>query len=276
VTRAIVVRDGADHHAQILPCTAADRACKTNFNIDPRRRRLMWSKRACLALAGFALSNALDAAEPPAASGATPGTAAPVTAPAAPIARCTDSADIGQILTDFAQRANKRLIVDPRVRAYVCTPGIDLRKATYRDLQAILRVHGFVAMDEQNVITVVPEANMRQLPPTTLEGDSRNVGDDDIVLKVVTVQKIEAAQLVPILRPLMPQAAHLAAFAPTNSLIIAGRYANVRSIEAIARSLDKQPPRTLPFPPPPPPGATENRPPVRVTPPAPEPPRDTP
>ena len=238
----------------------------------------MRSKRVFIALTGFALSGPLNAAEAPAA--ATSGT----TPPAAESSKqrgCNDATDIGEILEDFAKRANKRLIVDPRVRAYVCTPGIDLRKASYRDLQAVLRVHGFVAMEEQNVITVVPEANMRTLPPMTLEANAKNVGDDDIVLKVVTVQKIEAAYLVPVLRPLLPQAAHLAAFAPTNSLIIAGRYANVREMEQLVRSLDAQPPRTLPMPPPPPPAVAGDRPPVQVrpaaqAPQAPPPARETP
>jgi general secretion pathway protein D len=234
----------------------------------------MRSKRVFIALTAFALSSALNAAEAPAA--ATPGSPSPAVEPSARQTGCSDGADIGPVLEEFARRANKRLIVDPRVRAYVCTPGIDLRKASYRDLQAILRVHGFVATDEGNLITVVPETNMRSLPPQTLDADAKNVGDDDIVLKVVTVQKIEAAQLVPILRPLLPQAAHLAAFMPTNSLIIAGRYANVRSIEEIVRSMDKLPPRTLPLPPPP--AATGDRPPAQVRPAtqAPPPARETP
>ena len=152
--------------------------------------------------------------------------------------------EIDQILSDYAKRANKRLIVDPRVRAYVIAPGVDLRTVSFSDLQAILRVHGFVAVDEQDVITVIPEANMRQLPLVNLDSrGAARVGDDNVVLRVINVEKIDAAQLVPLLRPLLPQAAHMAVYAPTNSMILVGRYANVRTIEAIVHSMEKQPVR---------------------------------
>jgi len=49
---------------------------------------------------------------------------------------------------------------------------------------------------------------------------------------------VPAAQLVPILRPLLPQYAHLAALPYENTLLIVDRYANVKRIEAIVKALD--------------------------------------
>jgi general secretion pathway protein D len=52
------------------------------------------------------------------------------------------------------------------------------------------------------------------------------------------VKSVPAAQLVPILRPLLPQQAHLVAIACTNVLVIVDTFANVQRIEKLVRALD--------------------------------------
>ena len=52
----------------------------------------------------------------------------------------------------------------------------------------------------------------------------------DIVTQVLQVQNVGAAQLVPILRPLIPQNGHLAAHSGSNMLIISDRAANVTQV----------------------------------------------
>jgi general secretion pathway protein D len=47
-----------------------------------------------------------------------------------------------------------------------------------------------------------------------------------------------AAQLVPLLRPLLPQQAHLVAVPCTNVLLIADTFGNVQRIEKLVRVLD--------------------------------------
>ena len=51
-----------------------------------------------------------------------------------------------------------------------------------------------------------------------------------------------AAQSVPVLRPLMPQAAHLAAFPQANILLISDHAGNARRIIDMAERLDKAAP----------------------------------
>jgi len=46
--------------------------------------------------------------------------------------------------------------------------------------------------------------------------------------------------MVPILRPLLPQAGHLAANAHSNTLTIVARYGNMRRIVALIRSYDRE------------------------------------
>jgi general secretion pathway protein D len=62
--------------------------------------------------------------------------------------------------------------------------------------------------------------------------------DAQFVDYIIPVKNGPAALLVPILRPLMPQYAMLAAAVCSNSLLIVDSYANVRRIETIVKALD--------------------------------------
>jgi general secretion pathway protein D len=60
-----------------------------------------------------------------------------------------------------------------------------------------------------------------------------------MVTRVVQVDNVAAAQLVPILRPLVPQQGHLAAYPATNVLIMSDRAENVSRLVDIIRRVDK-------------------------------------
>ncbi len=149
-------------------------------------------------------------------------------------------ADITQIIEAVSAATGRNFIIDPRVRAQVTmlssTPmGPD---AFYEAFLAILQVHGFVAVPAGNVIKIVPDANARQLPANDLP-DRVSATSDEIVTQVVAIRNVSAAQLVPILRPLIPQYGHLAAYPASNILIISDRAANVNRIMRIIRRIDQ-------------------------------------
>src|SRR5688572_26047903 len=122
-------------------------------------------------------------------------------------------AEIGQVIEAVAASTGKTIIPDPRVRAQVTmlsqTPMTP--DAFYEAFLALLSVHQFVAVESGGIIKIVPDANARQMPNIDLP-DRVNGGSDELVTQIVAVQNVSAAQLVPVLRPLMPQAAHMAAY----------------------------------------------------------------
>src|SRR6185295_10535359 len=63
---------------------------------------------------------------------------------------------------------------------------------------------------------------------------------DDLVTRVIAVKNVAAAQLVPILRPLIPQYGHLAAHQPSNLLIISDRASNVERMMRIIERIDQE------------------------------------
>jgi general secretion pathway protein D len=149
-------------------------------------------------------------------------------------------ADLGQVIEAVSQVTGRNFIVDPRVRAQVTmlsstpmSPG-----AFYEAFLAILQVHGFVAVPSGNVIKILPDANARQMPANDLP-DRVSSTSDEIVTQVVQVRNVSAAQLVPILRPLIPQYGHLAAYPSSNILIISDRASNVNRMVRIIERIDQ-------------------------------------
>jgi len=149
-------------------------------------------------------------------------------------------ADITQVIEAVAAATGRNIIVDPRVRAQVTmlssTPMTP--DAFYEAFLALLQVHGFVAAPSGDVLKIIPDANSRTMPGNDLP-DRLSATSDEIVTQVVSVTNVSAAQLVAILRPLMPQNAHLAAYPSSNMLILADRANNVNRMLRIIRRIDQ-------------------------------------
>jgi general secretion pathway protein D len=165
--------------------------------------------------------------------------------PAPAIAQATitpnyKDADIQQIIEAVGAVTGKNFIIDPRVKAQVTMVSSSpmTPEAFYEAFLSILQVYGYVAVPSGSVIKIVPDANARQMPGW--EGAAaKNRRADDIETRVILVKNVAAAQLVPILRPLIPQYGHLAAHPASNMLIISDRTANVNRILSIIERIDQ-------------------------------------
>jgi general secretion pathway protein D len=149
-------------------------------------------------------------------------------------------AELTEIIDAVATITGKTFIIDPRVRAQVTirssTPMSP--EAFYEVFLSILQVHGFVAVASGDVIKIVPDANARQMPANDLP-NSINSKSDEVVTQVIQVRNINAAQLVPVLRPLIPQNGHLVAYPASNMLIVSDRANNISRIMRIVQRLDQ-------------------------------------
>ena len=149
-------------------------------------------------------------------------------------------ADLSQIIEAVSAVTGKNFIVDPRVRAQVTMLSSSPMSpdAFYEAFLSILQVHGFVAVPSGDVIKIIPDANARQLPANDLPSRVSSTSDE-IVTQVIAVKNVSAAQLVPILRPLIPQYGHLAAYPASNMLIISDRASNVSRMARIIERIDQ-------------------------------------
>ena len=147
-------------------------------------------------------------------------------------------ADIRQIIEAVGEVTGRNFIIDPRVNADVTMLSSTPMSADafYEAFLSILEVYGFIAMETGDVTKILPNASARQYPGFL---GTDGAGADDIVTQVIQVQNVGAAQLVPILRPLIPQYGHLAAHPGSNMLIISDRALNVERMMRIIRRIDQ-------------------------------------
>ena len=147
-------------------------------------------------------------------------------------------ADLTAFINEVADITGKNFAVDPRVRGNVTViSNKPLNKQEVYDLfLGVLNVNGVVAIPSGNTIKLVPDSNVKN---SGIPYDARqNARGDQIVTRVIWLENTNPNDLIPALRPLMPQFAHLAAVPGTNSLIISDRASNIAQLETIIRNLD--------------------------------------
>ena len=148
-------------------------------------------------------------------------------------------ADIRALISTVSKFTGKTFVVDPRVKAKVTVVSSETMSAeeVYEVFLSVLQVHGYAAVPVGSIIKIVPQVNAKQGPLPVVRG-SDNKGDQ-LITKVIMLDHVPAAQLVPILRPLVPQQGHLAAYNPTNTLIVTDHAANIKRLIQIIGHIDR-------------------------------------
>lgn len=147
-------------------------------------------------------------------------------------------ADLTAFINEVADITGKNFAVDPRVRGNVTViSNKPLNKNEVYDLfLGVLNVNGVVAVPSGNTVKLVPDSNVKN---SGVPYDARNnARGDQVVTRVIWVENTNPNDLIPALRPLMPQFANLAAVPGTNALIVSDRAANIAQLETIIRNLD--------------------------------------
>ena len=149
-------------------------------------------------------------------------------------------ADIRALISTVSKFTGKNFIIDPRIKAKVTVISANTmsQDEVYEVFLSVLQVHGFAAVTTGSVIKIIPEVNAKQGTVPLTIGKNNPYGDA-LITKVVRMDHVPAAQLVPILRPLVPQQGHLAAYAPTNSLIITDHAGNIQRLMKIIAGVDR-------------------------------------
>ncbi len=149
-------------------------------------------------------------------------------------------ADIRALISTVSKFTGKNFIIDPRVKAKVTVISANTLtpEAVYEVFLSVLQVHGYAAVPTGSVIKIVPEVNAKQ-GPLPLSDKAGEFSGDEFITKIIRLDHVPASQLVPILRPLVPQQGHLAAYNPTNTLIITDHAGNIHRLMKIIAGVDR-------------------------------------
>jgi general secretion pathway protein D len=146
--------------------------------------------------------------------------------------------DLRVLLNEVGPKMHKHFVADPRVTNWIDIGDLNHKEITYDQLLLILEINGYVVEEDQGLAMVIPNIDMRQFPSTLVNPDSIKVPDGEVVTCLVQLKNLSGAQLVPMLRPLIPSYGHLAPFAERNVLLLVDRAGNVKRLVEIIRKLD--------------------------------------
>ncbi len=148
--------------------------------------------------------------------------------------------DIQELIKFVADVTGTTIVVDPGVKGKVrVVSSKPVSKSELYDLfLSILDVHGYTAVRSGGVVRVIQNKDARS-SPVNVEAVSGTANNDEYVTQVIRLENISAAKLIPVLRPLVPQQAHMAAYAPSNAIIISDIRANINRILEIIDRMDR-------------------------------------
>ena len=153
--------------------------------------------------------------------------------------------EIQEFIQFVADVTGTTIVVDPSVKGKVkVISSKPVSKSELYDLfLSILDVHGYTAVRAGNVIRIIQNKDARSSPVEVIEDDDES-SNDEYVTQVIRLENVSAAKLIPVLRPLVPQQAHMAAYAPSNAIIISDIRSNINRILEVIDRMDQSAVRT--------------------------------
>jgi general secretion pathway protein D len=149
------------------------------------------------------------------------------------------NADIHHVITEVARQTGKKFIVDPRVQGKVTLIAHQplSSKALYHVFLSVLDVAGYSAIQQGPIVKIIPSITARYAP-APLASNQHKASGDEVIARVIAVKYVSATQLVPVLRPLVPNWNIINAYRPTNSLVVVGQADHVERLAAIIQRVD--------------------------------------
>jgi len=147
-------------------------------------------------------------------------------------------ADIKAFINEVATITNQNFVLDPRINGNVT---VISNKALSRDeiyqlFLSVMQVNGIAAIDSGTTVKLVPDNVAKQSGVAVdLRGDS--VGES-LATRVIYLTNTQAAEVLGVIRPLMPQSAHAAAVPGVNALVLSDRADSLNQLTALIRDLD--------------------------------------
>ncbi len=150
-------------------------------------------------------------------------------------------ADLQGVLRALARFTGRNFVVDPRVRGQltlVSEAPVDPDTA-YSMLLGALRMQGYAVVDVDGVSRVVPEADAKlQGTPVRSGGASAGAHGGELITRVFQLRYENAANLVPILRPMIAPNNTINAYAGNNTLVITDYADNLDRIAEVIAGID--------------------------------------
>ncbi|WP_350559866.1 type II secretion system secretin GspD [Psychrobacter sp. CAL346-MNA-CIBAN-0220] len=147
-------------------------------------------------------------------------------------------ADIKAFINEVATITDQNFVLDPRINGNVTVISNRAlsRDEIYQLFLSVMQVNGIAAIKSGTTVKLVPDNVAKQSGiAVDLRGDT--VGEA-LATRVIYLTNTQAAEVLGVIRPLMPQSAHAAAVPGVNALVLSDRADSLNQLTALIRDLD--------------------------------------
>lgn len=145
-------------------------------------------------------------------------------------------ADIRDFTEQIASISGQTLVLDPRIKGQVTVISeapLTLSEV-YQLFLSVMSTHGYAVVTQGNQAQVVPDTEAR-----SIANSPAGTGPETLETRLLQVQQTPVNELLPLIRPLVPQHGHLAAIPSSNSLIVSDKRANIERLMALIAQVDR-------------------------------------
>ncbi len=149
-----------------------------------------------------------------------------------------EQAKIRTLISTVSDITGKNFVVDPRVSGEVTVVSAApmTPEEIYEVFLSILKVHGLAAVPAGDTIKIVPDTSAKQ-GAIGMFGNTEG-GADAMATHIVQPEHVSAADLEPLLRPLIPSTGQLSIYAPANLMVISDSTGNLQRLVRIIDRID--------------------------------------
>lgn len=189
-----------------------------NFTVTPLQRLMRLCRPLCLAVPLWVASTGLASAESWKVN--------------------LQDADIKAFINEVATITDQNFVLDPRINGNVT---VISNKALSRDeiyqlFLSVMQVNGVAAIQSGTTIKLVPD-NVAKQSGVAVDLRGNSVGEA-LATRVIYLTNTQAAEVLGVIRPLMPQSAHAAAVPGVNALVLSDRADSLNQLTELIRDLD--------------------------------------
>jgi general secretion pathway protein D len=152
-----------------------------------------------------------------------------------------NDAELSAVIEMIAKMTGRNFIYDDRVRGRVTivSPSPMPIEQAYAVFESVLQVKGFTTVTTPGgAIKVVPIREAKESSVETVRSSKRPPNRDRFVTRLIPLNYIDADSIVNTLKPLVSKDAAMAAYAPTNTVILTESSSNIRRLIEILESID--------------------------------------
>jgi general secretion pathway protein D len=148
--------------------------------------------------------------------------------------------DLQTVINELAKETGKNFVVSPQVTGkvtFISSYPLSTDEV-YQAFLALLKTSGFVAIENDAIVKIVPETFAKEEGSPIYNQEKRS-HSEEMAVTIARVKYVSAIELVKVLKQLVYHFGYIEAYSPTNDIIISDYSSNIARLLTLIRSLDK-------------------------------------